>query len=408
MDEIRQNNQTLSQLIGQSMRLENSRGRRHRHVPDFKNVRDCAKSVYATLRSSWQCACRNSHAARLGLESRIEGVEPNPEKGQQRMEQLRFRIVFLYSKGGTPTSISAPWSWKEADIQLIAEKPKQSTAAELGLVTVSKRKGVRFQDEFEARVLTVPNKQPDFEPINNLCEVVQKLQIVRHEECLGVLIDEFTKQRHGIFPPKELLIDKDSWSTVSPQNLINPQATFQRQLNRGQRLRLAVVLASSVLQLHETPWMERAWRKDDIMFIQTADGHLHGQPFISRNFSADETGKIGDKSNINHTIRNPMIFYLGVLLIELCLGKPLEALKRTDERAANGSDDPLLDWVAANRLIEDTYLEGGNRYGDAVRRCIRCDFDQREASLENDEFQRAVYQGVVALLEDDLRQFHGL
>ncbi|MDE2312744.1 MAG: alpha/beta hydrolase, partial [Elusimicrobia bacterium] len=48
-------------------------------------------------------------------------------------------------------------------------------------------------------------------------------------------------------------------------------------------------------------------------------------------------------------------------------------------------------------------IDHWSRYGDAVRHCIRCDFDLQETSLEDERFQEAVYDGVVGLLEDDLR-----
>ncbi|KAL9618858.1 MAG: hypothetical protein Q9160_006448 [Pyrenula sp. 1 TL-2023] len=109
-------------------------------------------------------------------------------------------------------------------------------------------------------------------------------------------------------------------------------------------------------------------------------------------------------------IRNPVLFALGVLLIELCFGRPFEDLKFPDEKASpkDIDIDLSLDWVAADRLIDEVYLKAGDRYGDAVRHCIRCDFDRRGTSLEDEDFQRAVYDGVVSLLETDLKQFHNL
>ena len=156
--------------------------------------------------------------------------------------------------------------------------------------------------------------------------------------------------------------------------------------------------------------MEESWRKEDIKFIHTTDGPLYGQPFIARSFVVNRAPKRRNILNPSMycAIRNPMLFALGVLLIELCLGKPMEELKRTDEKISGDSSNPTLDWVAADRLVEDVYDEGGSRYGDAVRRCIRCDFDQRGTSLEDEGFQHAVYEGVVLLLEDDLKQFYNL
>lgn len=52
--------------------------------------------------------------------------------------------------------------------------------------------------------------------------------------------------------------------------------------------------------------------------------------------------------------------------------------------------------------------EFGDRYADAVRRCIRCAFDTRKIDLEDGQFRGAVYEGVVAPLEENLRDFTGL
>jgi hypothetical protein len=58
-------------------------------------------------------------------------------------------------------------------------------------------------------------------------------------------------------------------------------------------------------------------------------------------------------------------------------------------------------------LIEVVEDQAGLRYGAAVRRCARCDFDERVYSLDDEGFCKAVYKGVVACLEDDIRQIDG-
>ena len=410
MVRIRQDNQTLSRLTKQSLRLEVSRVKKYRHVPDFKGVRYCAKSVFDTLSSGWKCSCQGPHTANLRLESRIEDVESDPEKDGLAMEQPRFRIVFSYSHASL-VSASTPWSWEEADIRLLKEKQNHDNSNGPNPVPAPNKKGIRFQDQAEAAVTKALDKQPNLEPIKDLCRAIQTLQQTQREEYLGFLVDEITRQKHGIYPLKRPSVDKEKWSAVSLQNLIPQKPTIQHRFTRGDKLRLAVILASSVLQLYETPWLEKTWQRDDIMFIHAANGPLYEQPFVSRSFPTNKSSQrpgITSKPSMMPAIRNPVLFALGVLLIELCLGKPLEELKRPDERTRDGSVDAALDWVAADRLVEDVYLEGGSRYGDAVRHCIRCDFDRRETSLEDEDFQQAVYEGVVSLLEDDLKQFHHL
>ena len=62
----------------------------------------------------------------------------------------------------------------------------------------------------------------------------------------------------------------------------------------------------------------------------------------------------------------------------------------------------------ATRLLEGVYREAGNRYGDAVRRCVHCDFNQRKTDLGDKGFRQAIYDGAVVSIRDVLVDFEGL
>lgn len=100
-------------------------------------------------------------------------------------------------------------------------------------------------------------------------------------------------------------------------------------------------------------------------------------------------------------VRNETIFALGIVLIELCLWAGLEKLRSTEDLSNDGTPNSLIDYLTARRLVNDVYDEGGGRYGDAVRRCIHCEFDQRKVSLDVEAFRESFHQGVVQPLEDD-------
>lgn len=50
-------------------------------------------------------------------------------------------------------------------------------------------------------------------------------------------------------------------------------------------------------------------------------------------------------------------------------------------------------------------MRGGGRYGDAVRRCVNCEFDQKKPSFEVESFREAFYKGAIQPLEEDLADF---
>lgn len=90
------------------------------------------------------------------------------------------------------------------------------------------------------------------------------------------------------------------------------------------------------------------------------------------------------------------------------MGRRFDSLQAPKDLNTDGTKHAASDFLAVNRLVDQVYDRAGKRYGDAIRRCILCEFDQRKSSLEDDAFRRAVYDNVVAVLEEDVSQFFGL
>ena len=76
------------------------------------------------------------------------------------------------------------------------------------------------------------------------------------------------------------------------------------------------------------------------------------------------------------------------MLIELCIGKAL------DDGSAD-SVDPLERLETARILLHRVYSDAGSNYGDVVWRCLECPFYVRDARIENDAFQKEVFNHIV-------------
>lgn len=253
--------------------------------------------------------------------------------------------------------------------------------------------------------------------IDNLCLVIQQcMKSLQHNQrCLGYLSYQ-THYRLGVYLPPTPPTPPQSPNITSLAELLSNKQPSQLQFlaptgnlpfSRGERLGLALTVASSVLQLHKTPWLRDNWDKNDIMIDNGCTSNTRQQAYVSRSFPPTklEDSPAAQKSAL--PLRNVALFALGKVLIELCLGQPLEALRSSEDLVdAFGEANILTDWITANRLTEAVYSEAGTRYGDAVRRCLNCDFDQRNTNLEDDAFRQAVYDGVVAPLEDDVKAFY--
>jgi hypothetical protein len=151
--------------------------------------------------------------------------------------------------------------------------------------------------------------------------------------------------------------------------------------------------------------MGESWGKDNIFFLNVAGKTLYERPFVHPHWGEQPTEAPTMTASMKHVIRNRTLFALGVILIELWYRKPLRQLRKPED-GSEDVDDPvsslMADWNTAYRLWDKLYEEAGATYADVVRRCIRCDFDRRGCDLEDVAFQKAVFDGVVAQLKENL------
>jgi len=217
--------------------------------------------------------------------------------------------------------------------------------------------------------------------ISHLCATLQL--VCEGMGCLGALTDQ-RKKRYAIhavrrhpraLASQDIVSLKDLLSTPAPKTALASPA-LKVHHTKQERLQLALILASTMLQLHTTPWLNERWGKSDIRFLRQPGGSrapLIEQPYISKSFRSSKalhsTCAVSNKSPSASVIRNKSVFDLGVLLIELYYNKSLEQMQTPEDLDDNGKVNAYTSLVTANRLIPEVYAEAGVRYGHAVRRC---------------------------------------
>lgn len=183
-------------------------------------------------------------------------------------------------------------------------------------------------------------------------------------------------------------------------------------VDRKRSLILALKLAASVLQLHNTPWLDENWGKQHIQFLLHRDSQgdaLVESAFVSRKINSSEPRPLQPLSEpvVSLGTRNRCLFSLGIVLIELWFGKTLKSLRGGNNADQEMESNPVEDLTAAINILDDVYRQAGDWYGDAVRRCLYCDFDQRNTSLEESAMRESVFQGVMLPLRDHLNALYG-
>ncbi|KAF2822061.1 hypothetical protein CC86DRAFT_95126 [Ophiobolus disseminans] len=409
LSDLRNHNQALTRLTQQSLELEPSRAEtKTRSCPNFNALQSYARSLFDTLRSGLRCTCEG-HAIKLRLENRSNKAEDD----EDLLGSTPFRVIFTYNSAAPATS----WTWKEADIRWIVDKPISVPVSSCGPKLTRRVRFDQVQTSSSSTTVTVTQQhisvitKPTPEQIQDLCHAISTLQQPQLNICAGYLLDSL-KRKHGIYPLDiPICQDKqEDWSAYTLRQVLTRRAGFGRRLMQHDKFKIAVDLASSILQLYKTPWLNDDWGDDDVYFVHRPGAPLssvYQHPFIYRKFSSATTNQsLVPPSPVRSIIRNQTLFTLGVLLIELLYGTSIEELQTPHDLACQGT--PGAVWCTAERLIdEEIALEAGQLYADAVRRCVRCDFNRKTYSLDDQDFQQAVFDGVVAPLEKTLQHFLG-
>lgn len=169
-----------------------------------------------------------------------------------------------------------------------------------------------------------------------------------------------------------------------------------------ERVALAKMLAIAVLQYHATPWLRLSWRSDDIFFFGfEADTQLKKRPSISAPYI---NAKIKENSaqvlDQKPTIaRNPILFSLGVVFLELAHSARLESLKLPCD-AENGQI--FSEFFAARRLAKCKRSVMGAVYNNIAEQLVEGAFPGGD-DLNNPELQVSFYEDVICPL-DELEQ----
>ena len=223
--------------------------------------------------------------------------------------------------------------------------------------------------------------------------------------CVGTLVSNDSK--HRVWAPRAPLAMLTSARVESLAELLS-----RPEPPRKERLKLGMRLASSVLQLYKTEWLQERWGKQDIYLIQGASQSSPSletpsleTPVVCQAFPPEPS--VFKASIRSHIIRcNLSLFSLGIVLIELWFWRGIESFEDKSQAYYSPWEETsdTARYVTAQRLIDKLYGDAGDNYGDIVRRCIM-GLDHKETQLENDGFKNEAYLKVLQPLGKHLELF---
>ncbi|KAF8252528.1 hypothetical protein K440DRAFT_644722 [Wilcoxina mikolae CBS 423.85] len=263
--------------------------------------------------------------------------------------------------------------------------------------------------------------------IENLCSAI-RVGEGHATACIGILVDE-RNGWHRIWTHTKFISSPVQPEIVSLDNLLKPGI-----IDKKARLKLGVLLATAVLQLHNSNWLKENWGKGDIFFFQREIRRniigggvgsflepIIDQPFVRGDFgNAHFVGRDESGAQTPQLVAPPSslvdadmsLFSLGVVLFELWFEKPIQDF--TNPQQLLESDFNQTCYKVAQGRIGELIKVAGPAYGLAVSHCIEGLSSSSRAtrpgqlnSLEDMNFKNEVHANIICPLENNLKACDG-
>ncbi|RPA81031.1 hypothetical protein BJ508DRAFT_118589 [Ascobolus immersus RN42] len=386
----------------------------------FARVTEAARRFYASLNACWPVSCSQGTCAYVHTAS-LQIVDYTASSGADRLASrdqgqmnVDLKILFLLDEAGKPPE----WNWKAVRVELeeleralgqpdndckLSEKEAPATWKFMR----PKKPRVKFA---EPQVLP-PAHPSSSERIESLCQSLQKFNgtvsstsVERAmRPCMGFL--EEKGYLHYLYGTSIPACCKSKKKPITLGEAVN--GGWRYPLKCLEKHTIAYLLASAVLQFHDTPWLRHNWTLNDVeLIIDGSPSLARAQPIISKTFT--QMGHLEDSnSGYRHTpssiVKNPEMFSLALALLELYIGKPVmntEEYGRTV--AANGGvRNELTDYFAIKELLPVVEAREPENVYTAIYNCVEIHTMSKEYSLENDDFRQAFFDGVVLPLQSN-------
>lgn len=225
----------------------------------------------------------------------------------------------------------------------------------------------------------------------------------KRQACIGML-EATGRCKHLVYPLPSMLDGQYKRGTSLEGFLRSVQRKkTSYAFSQCDRLCLAKALALAVLQHYATPWLEIAWRSQDVLIFgdpkvdMVTSGLDFGSPHLNVKVSATEQRRTGKSGASRSLAPNPLLFGLGVVLLEIAYLAPLRSLQQPCD-LENGIENQYTDFFTARRLVSSIGREMGSSYGNIVKKLLHCDFGCGD-DLSSRDLQAGYYKDVVCELD---------
>lgn len=356
-------------------------------------TRDHAVRLYSAIAHGWTCKFHKSHEVKLVLDRRPPALTRAALKvNQLAKSEPIFEVVFRCDQAQNRIL------WHESKVEML-EDPQLNTSA-----TSVTNKAAKGNSRSKVTILvtsTTKTPPPTSQKVDCLCSSLH--YAITANKMLHLYIVSQTKMHYDHHECPSPASAKQ-FDMHSLQEFLSIQGGHYRRIALRDRMLLALTLAISLLQLHETPWLYESWSKETIQFMKTPSGKGKGvsaldidftKPLVSREFSSQS------QSLAKHLQPKEALLELGIMLLELWHEK-------TIEDQFSGTPVPADYWGRlrlASIWLEDATNPLLPQYRLAVAQCIKCFFGGAfcSPSWDDFEFRKALVKDMVEPLHENCK-----
>ena len=246
----------------------------------------------------------------------------------------------------------------------------------------------------------------------DFCDILRRCYRDSHQETACVCVLQDTPTSGNVVYPSPSALRTQRRQAVSLGEMIasSSQGAVAR-VPLYERIRLAKNLAIAVLQYHDTPWLGASWRSEDVYFFDVLEENptpkvLNLTPHLNVKVEGpDRQLSRAENCSIRSFVRNPLLFSLGIVLLEIAHFSDLQKLQQPSDLEKD-QEDQYTEFFVARRLAKQADTHMGHRYHSIVERLIECGFGCG-SDLNDKKLQIAFYSDVIYPLENleqDLRR----
>ena len=400
-------------------------------VEKYRIIGQASQQVYEALGRA--CTKHTEHQAHFCVEVEQAIIDGN------RGARVKFSIAFTHMSLAGPSdqgeltwfvvdsvtgdALAVGHSEKQSNIKLELERSLKRQIVVPAFQPEKSRKSVRFQSpepqhsSASMPALLAVSADSLFSDYmrKDFCDLIKRrLRQPSHKSMCVAVLENTDKSKNFVYSPGNVTCIKQR-RAVSLEQLLtrtNEQGVSGK-IPLYERLRLAKTLAIAVLQYHSTPWLRTSWRSEDVYFfgdevVALQEPTVLTSPHVNVRVRGPD-GQLSRSSTFSpHTLaRNPLLFGLGVVLLEIAYSSTLESLQLPNDLDSS-QKDLYTEFFVARRLAMVGHSDMGGSYHKVVERLVECDFGCGN-DLSDTQLQVALYKDVICpleRLEEKLRDFH--